>query len=133
MKKCPKCGKTYDDTWEICFDCSKPLVLEKEFEEKNLRNAGKEYTEKKSNQKTVNTSKKGSSKDVAIIEIAIGAILSIGLVVHLVFGSFISEAGWGLKSLPFLVLGYMVGFFFNPIGIIAVCLLIKGERDWRKR
>ena len=22
MRKCPKCGKTYDDTWKICLHCS---------------------------------------------------------------------------------------------------------------
>lgn len=25
MKKCPKCGKTYDDTWKICLHCSVAL------------------------------------------------------------------------------------------------------------
>ena len=25
MKKCPKCGKTYDDSWGICLDCRIPL------------------------------------------------------------------------------------------------------------
>lgn len=25
MKKCPKCGKTYDDTWKVCLHCSVDL------------------------------------------------------------------------------------------------------------
>ncbi|MCX5668023.1 MAG: hypothetical protein NTY34_06930 [Candidatus Omnitrophica bacterium] len=25
MKKCPKCGKTYDDTWKVCLSCSVAL------------------------------------------------------------------------------------------------------------
>jgi len=25
MKKCPKCGKTYDDTWKMCLHCSVAL------------------------------------------------------------------------------------------------------------
>ena len=28
MKKCPKCGRTYDDSWEVCLKCSKKLVFE---------------------------------------------------------------------------------------------------------
>ena len=26
MKKCPKCGKTYDDTWKVCLHCRQGLV-----------------------------------------------------------------------------------------------------------
>ena len=26
MKKCPKCGKTYDDSWKICLTCRAPLT-----------------------------------------------------------------------------------------------------------
>lgn len=26
MKKCPTCGKTYDDSWSICLDCHTSLV-----------------------------------------------------------------------------------------------------------
>jgi len=26
VKKCPKCDKTYDDTWEVCLRCRKPLI-----------------------------------------------------------------------------------------------------------
>ncbi len=26
MKKCPKCGKEYDDTWKNCLNCSVPLT-----------------------------------------------------------------------------------------------------------
>ena len=26
MKKCPKCGKSYDDSWRICYDCQIPLL-----------------------------------------------------------------------------------------------------------
>jgi len=25
MKKCPKCGKAYDDTWKVCLDCRAEL------------------------------------------------------------------------------------------------------------
>jgi len=25
MRKCPKCGKTYDDSWEVCLDCREKL------------------------------------------------------------------------------------------------------------
>ena len=25
MKKCPKCGKTYDDSWGVCLVCSEKL------------------------------------------------------------------------------------------------------------
>ncbi len=25
MRKCPKCGKTYDDTWKVCLTCSTAL------------------------------------------------------------------------------------------------------------
>lgn len=25
MKKCPKCGKMYDDSWGVCIDCQVPL------------------------------------------------------------------------------------------------------------
>lgn len=32
MKKCPKCDKTYDDTWGICLHCNKPLITTKEDE-----------------------------------------------------------------------------------------------------
>ena len=27
--RCPKCGKEYDDTWTVCFDCKTTLVEEK--------------------------------------------------------------------------------------------------------
>lgn len=26
MKKCPKCSKSYDDSWGVCLDCSAQLV-----------------------------------------------------------------------------------------------------------
>ena len=26
MKKCPKCGKTYDDSWEVCLLCTEKLL-----------------------------------------------------------------------------------------------------------
>jgi len=26
MKKCPKCGKTFDASWEVCLGCRIPLV-----------------------------------------------------------------------------------------------------------
>lgn len=25
MKKCPSCGKEYDDSWEVCLQCEEPL------------------------------------------------------------------------------------------------------------
>lgn len=27
MRKCPKCNKTYDDTWGICLNCNEKLVV----------------------------------------------------------------------------------------------------------
>ncbi len=27
MKRCPSCGKTYDDSWKNCMNCDKPLVF----------------------------------------------------------------------------------------------------------
>ena len=27
MKKCQACGKTYDDSWQQCLNCEKPLVF----------------------------------------------------------------------------------------------------------
>ena len=26
MRKCPKCGKTYDDSWKVCLQCNVALV-----------------------------------------------------------------------------------------------------------
>lgn len=26
MKKCHKCGRTYDNSWEVCLQCRKPLI-----------------------------------------------------------------------------------------------------------
>ncbi len=25
MRKCPRCGETYDDTWKVCLNCSTAL------------------------------------------------------------------------------------------------------------
>ena len=55
MKKCPKCGKTYDDSWGVCVNCKTPLAdyklteqEKKDLEIKEHEQLGKELLRKSS-------------------------------------------------------------------------------------
>ncbi len=68
MKKCPKCKKGYDNTWEVCFHCRCKLVEAPEVLDDNIKVRNEEIKVKVNNGDTLSEMKKDRNIEELIRE-----------------------------------------------------------------
>ena len=105
MRKCPKCGKTYDDTWKICLDCSVSLTEDMSIKESNPE---------------LRSKKRGLLTTVNSIAFALYLIMGVNLVIF----------GLDQKHLPIIIESLIIAsstFLFHKFKsrISAIILLIS--------
>ena len=104
MKKCPKCGKTYDNSWEVCLSCSEKLV------------ASEEISPEKTKELKTNVAKKKYPKLLVVIIILIALSLP-GAANALISGTAIFFN---------YVLSGIVADVYNLVGICITFVILFG-------
>lgn len=105
MKKCPKCGKTYDDTWKICLHCGVNLSNDLSIKEDNpeLQNKG---GDKRPNGVTI-----------------LGVLIIISSVLNLLS----VQEGWKFNP---LISNYLY-LIITPLSIVIAVFLLK-LKNWAR-